>query len=195
MIAKNNPYNTERVATLLPFDPQWIGECWEGIERRLQELGGRGCVVGPHGSGKTTFLESFARRLRNRGEEVVTLFLNRQQRRIPEDFYQQLSARSVLLFDGAEHLGWLARRRFLKRCSHLRMIVTTGHRPSRLPTLFQTKVSPEVLERCMGRLDPDGDNGMAEELFERHAGNLRHALLECYDLSATNGVGVHRQPC
>lgn len=195
MIAKNNPYNTERVATLLPYDPRWIGESWEGIEQRLHELGGRGCVVGPHGSGKTTFLESFAHRLRDRGEEVVTLFVNRQQRRIPFDFYERLSADSVVLFDGAEQLGGFALGRFMKRCSDVRAIVTTAHQPSRVPTLLQAKVTPELLARCMRRLDPAGDNGVAELLFERHAGNLRHALLECYDLSATNGVGVPSQPC
>ena len=110
--ARANPFSTERIETILRFRPEWIGESWGAIESRLEGAGWRGAVTGPHGSGKTTFLEALAPRLRSRGFEVEMLFLNRQSRQIDESFYEVIDRDSIVLFDGSELLGPLGWRRF-----------------------------------------------------------------------------------
>ena len=113
--ARANPFSTERIETILRFRPEWIGESWGAIESRLEGAGWRGAVTGPHGSGKTTFLEALAPRLRSRGFEVEMLFLNRQSRQIDESSYEVIDRDSIVLFDGSELLGPLGWRRFLHR--------------------------------------------------------------------------------
>jgi hypothetical protein len=181
--AKDNPFATERVEALLPYEPEWIGQSWAAIDAAFARHDRRGAVVGPHGSGKTTFLETLARRLRESGEDVAPLFINRQRRSIAPAYFTALTDRTIILFDGAEQLGPIAWRRFLNRTRHTRGLIVTAHRISRLPTLFETDASPTVLQRCIERLDPEFTAGKSDALFDRHRGNLRHALLECYDLS------------
>ena len=182
-VARNNPFATERIEALLPFEPTWIGESWPRIFDRLDRLEWRGAVVGPHGSGKTTFLETLAKRLLERKEEVVPLFLNRQARAIDPEFFDSLTDRSIILFDGAEQLGRISWRRFLRRTRHTRGLIVTTHRPGRLPTVLETETDQTVLQKCLRILADDHTLNARElsDLFHRHHGNIRHALLECYD--------------
>jgi len=50
------------------------------VEERWQEAGHRASIIGPHGVGKTTLLESWQKRLEGKGEQVLRIFLNRQER-------------------------------------------------------------------------------------------------------------------
>lgn len=186
--AEHNPFATARVEALLPYDPEWAGMSWEQLDSRFARLGRRAAIVGPHGSGKTTFLETFADRLRAGGESVAPLFMNRGSREAPPEFFNTVDERTTILFDGAEGLGPVAWRRFLRRTRRARGLLITGHRPGRLPTLFETRVSPAVLHRCIKVLDP-GFEAAVDTLFHRHRGNIRHALLECYDLAGRAALG------
>ena len=53
-------------------------------------------------------------------------------------------------------------------------------------TFHRTRVTPEILHRCIEKLAAGWEPELTEveRLFERHRGNLRHALLECYDRAA-----------
>ena len=174
---------------MLPFDPIWVGETWEGIFGRLEEMDWRGCVVGDHGSGKTTFLEALADRLVAQGIPVANVFINRETR--SSDVLRSLSGireGEVVLFDGAELLGPIRWRRFLRTAEGVRGLVITAHgNRGRLPTLLKVKATPEILLRCIRILDPQFpiDHQEAGDLLKRYGGNIREALLECYDRSSS----------
>ena len=63
MKAHLNPFAPNRVQRLLPFDPLLAGSSWDSIESDWEQLDRRAAVIGHHGSGKTTFLETFRTRL------------------------------------------------------------------------------------------------------------------------------------
>ena len=58
MKAGENPFRTERLERVTLRLPD--GVTWTGLLNRLRELKYRAAIVGPHGSGKTTFLEHLA---------------------------------------------------------------------------------------------------------------------------------------
>lgn len=181
MIARRNPFATERMEQLLCYNPTWIGRSWEEILSSLEELDWCAAVIGPHGSGKTTLLDELARRMETNGTPVRRLFLNDAHRRL--DGLEFADPNEIVFLDGAEQLSGWAWRRFRRAVAPAKGVVITSHRPGRLPTLLKTKVSPEILRCCVNRLDPDFvlSEREAEALFVRHDGNIRHALLECYD--------------
>jgi hypothetical protein len=63
-------------------------------------------------------------------------------------------------------------------------LVITSHVAGRLPRLIEFRPRPDLLAELIAELS--GQAACAEVcpvagLFAKHAGNLRHALLECYD--------------
>lgn len=179
--ARNNPFATERVERLLRYEPAWIGRSWGEILSNLDELKWRAAVVGPHGSGKTTFLDALADKLAGEELGVRRIFLNGVNRRFDHNLIP--NSREVVLLDGAEQLSAWAWLRFQRRMRSAKGVVITTHRSGRLPTLLNTAVTPAILRQCVERLDPRSGltASQAEELLARHQGNVRHALLECYD--------------
>ena len=121
-----------------------------GLLDRLDALGRRAAIVGPQGSGKTTLLEDLAPRLRARGFEARELRLDTEMPRFEpgflDRFFASLGPRDVILFDGAEQLGWLAWSRFERRSRAAAGLVVTGHRPGLLPTLIDASTTPELLD-------------------------------------------------
>jgi hypothetical protein len=93
--------------------------------------------------------------------------------------------------DGAQELApreWEALRENSRDAGGL---LVTSHRPGLLPTLHDCRTSPELLEGLMAELldgatagDPPPPLPSPHELFARHRGNLREALLAAYDLCA-----------
>ena len=60
--------------------------------------------------------------------------------------------------------------------------------PGLLPTLFECTTTPSLLKELVGGLRPHGhvvSDGLLDELYHRHHGNLRDCLRELYDLYAT----------
>lgn len=171
---------------MLPFDPLWLDESWESILRRLESQDGLGTVCGPHGSGKTTFLDALEGHLRDRGIDVEKVFLNRDSPSVGTFPWERLEAsRSFWLVDGEEQLGHRAHRRLLRSRSSLAGLVVNNHQPrsAELPLLLQTRTSPGMLSSFMRRLAPDHSlaDSMIGDLFHRSGGNLRDALWDCYD--------------
>jgi hypothetical protein len=180
--ACDNPFRTERV---LRVRYRLASATWDGLLDRLDALGRRAAIVGPQGSGKTTLLEDLAPRLRARGFEVRELRLDTETPSFApgflDGFFAALGPRDVILFDGAEQMGWLAWMRFERRSRAAAGLVITSHRSGLLPTLLETSTTPELLdglvEEILGRRSPELTPG----LFEKHDGNLREALRELYD--------------
>ena len=176
MKARDNPFATHRVESILTFDPAWLNTTWEAILADLKKHAYRAAIIGPHGTGKTTFLDALCPKLQQLGFEIRRYFFNDQHlpSRIPP-----APLDSVTIVDGAERLSFLARRRLFKTSPRL---ILTQHRPSTLPHLIETKSTPAMLRSFAQKLAPELAIA-ADLLYQKHNGNLRDALRECYDLS------------
>jgi hypothetical protein len=185
MKARENPFATDRVLRVR-YRPQ--GWTWQQLLARLESMSYRGAIVGPEGRGKTTLLEDLGERLAETGFGVRPLRLTRESPAFDgafvRDSLRSLSARDVILFDGAEQLGRLAWWRFVRGSRSARGLVITSHRPGLLPTLVRCETSAPLLRGIVQDLHPGGAGAGAEDLFARHRGNVRDALRELYDTCA-----------
>jgi hypothetical protein len=188
MRACDNPFRSERV---LQVRYQLQGATWEDLLARWQERQRRGAIIGPHGTGKTTLLESVEPRLREQGLDTRFLRLNTEQRELAPGLLNQICASLtpsvVLLLDGAEQMSALAWRWFLWRTRRAGGLLITTHQAGRLPTVWECRTSATLLAEIAARLlavEPAAVQERAEELFQKHRGNLRDALREWYDLVA-----------
>lgn len=184
----------ERLGRDLPFDPAWCATDWDSLMGRLERHDWWGLVAGPHGSGKTTFLDAITPRLEARQFRVHRLLLNDEKPAIDAADWERLEGRpartgepgrTFWLLDGSERLGPLAWRRFLRASGAFGGLIITAHRVrgARLPLLLETRTSPEMLGDFIHRLSPEWEIAPAEieALHRDTGGNLREALWRCYD--------------
>jgi len=184
MKARENPFRSERLDALR----YRLGESeWERMLERLDTLGGRGALVGPQGTGKSTMLREVGGRLEARGIDVLRIRLDDEMPTIAARVWRRLVAtRSFVLLDGAERLSapaWLALRLATARAAGL---VVTTHGPGRLPTLHECRTSTNLLAGLVAELL--GPNALPHDelvsLFAEHGGNIRDALRALYDRHA-----------
>lgn len=183
--AKDNPFSVSRIHAL-GYQPQGIS--WKAIDRRLERLNFTAAVTGPHGSGKTTFMEQLSDRLTEKGVTLKKLFIN-QDSRLPWRTIRQsvlsIPPGGVLLFDGACHLSWW-RWRQLKRLTATQKIglVITSHDEGLLETLLRCETSPSLLNELVSQLakpSPPLSRDTLNRLFAACGGNLRDCLRQLYD--------------
>ena len=190
MKARENPFS---VSLVLAVRYRFLEGGWEDLLGRLHALEGRGAIVGPEGSGKTTLLEDLATLLERRGRSVslVTLSagehsLSSQQRRA---VLEAVTSQSSLLVDGADALAPRAWRALFREGGGAGGFVVTTHAEGLLPTLWRTRTSPDLFAKTVQELTgagPEAFGRPVEDLFRSHAGNLREALRELYDVCAEN---------
>src|SRR5687767_9991798 len=114
--ARDNPFGAARVLSAIryagsagDFDDDRAGAL--ALLRRLEALGYRAAIVGPHGSGKTTLLEDLERVLAQRGFRIVHVRLDAEDRRLSPEWRRsarRLGAGDIVCLDGAEQLGAIA---------------------------------------------------------------------------------------
>lgn len=185
MRPRDNPFATRRLDRL---DYRLEGTSWDALLDRLEGSGGRGAVVGAHGRGKTALLEALATRLEARGYRVRWLRPQERVRPWRRGFLRRLRQRAspqdAVLLDSGELLGPMAWWRLRWAVRRSAVLVTTLHRPGRLPTLHECTTSPELLhglvEELLERPAPELRD-VTRELYDRHGGNLRDCLLALYD--------------
>jgi hypothetical protein len=167
----------------------------EGVDatalvRRFVALGRRGAVVGPHGSGKSTLLATLLPELAAAGYATSLVELHDGRRTLPAESWRESGPeaggdRPVLVIDGYEQLGWLRRWRVRRWCRRRGGgLLVTAHRPTGLPTLWRTDVSPDLAGRVIRRLRPGVPAPPESELARRlqvWRGNFREVLFEMYD--------------
>jgi hypothetical protein len=193
MRARDNPFASERLHALRFRLPDIS---WEALLDQFAARDHQGALVGPEGSGKTTLLEALIPRFRERGFRVRRLQLTRDEPRFNrarlDDLWQGLERQDLILFDGAEQLGPLRWRAFLRQSRKAGGLLITLHRGGRLPTLLECRTDPGLLDELVAELLGEltaADRHRNRELFQRHAGNLRLALRDWYDLYAQRATG------
>lgn len=184
-----NPFVTRRVRPgAIPFFfPPPLDAA--ALLDRWQAAGRRGAIVGPHGSGKSTLLAALRAELTHRGCRTFVLELHDGQRRLPIAQLAAVAPGDVVLVDGYEQLGLLGRWRLARLCRQRKLgLLTTTHRPTRLPTLYCTSIdlptARRVVDHLLGshrELISDAD---LRRSLERQRGDLREVLFELYDLYA-----------
>lgn len=183
MKARDNPYRSEQVLKIrYRFQTGTLGETLA----RLEQLGFRAAIVGPEGSGKTTLLEDLQEPLAAQGRRLHWFRLTREFPRFSSSrqlrLKQGFTRNDIILFDGAEVLGWFRFQWFRRQTRRAGGLIITTHRPGYLPTLLRTKTSPKLLKEILSTLDPHAAPADVSSLFHRNQGNLREALREMYDV-------------
>jgi len=171
------------------------GTSWDGLFDRLRALGNCGAILGPHGHGKTTFLDAFEAEFVARGHRVQRFFLNDASPRLPDML--QFADDEVVILDGAERLSWPLWRRFLWHARHARGIVITVHAGRRLPVLFTCTTSLPLMDNLLRELWPEAPAHVrddARDLFHRHDGNLRSVFRALYDCCGGMPRGWEQAP-
>ena len=206
-----NPFSTRAVrpgAIRFRF-PSTFGP--DDLLRRLADHRWWGEIIGPHGSGKTTLLETLIPHLEQAGRQLVQFELHagrsslQPKRRGPASAAEQegesqdtqpaalrWNARTLVIVDGYEQLGWIGRWLLKMRCRRWRSgLLVTTHQPTGLPQLFQTSVTRELTRELVQSLLPHGcrildaadiDRCFDRHRFDPHSGNLRETLFALYDV-------------
>jgi len=195
--ARHNPFRSERIEALR-FRLDEAG--WAALLDRLRALRYRGAIVGPEGSGKTTLLIELAERLRAESLAARVLLADGSSRLSLAEFGRLLaevrSPRGVLLWDGADRLGWWGWLRLRWTARGAGGLVVTLHRPGRLPTLHQCRTSPRLLADLArellheASLDCRPSPQELGRLFTACRGNLREAFRVLYDRCAAGKAGA-----
>lgn len=192
MKAHLNPFAPDRVQRLLPFDPQLIDTSWEALESRWQKLGRRAAIIGHKGSGKTTFLRTFATRLED-SHDFVRLFFRQGDRTLGQTELKQLQEiqkgrKAILLIDGEGHLSLTERHRLRNHARKAEGYLVARHHRSLLPTLCHLRSSHELASALLARMDLKEQEALQSELphlLRKKRGNLREVWLSLFDEYAT----------
>jgi hypothetical protein len=177
----------------------WIGCRFLG--ERFVEADHQGQIIGPHGSGKSTITESFAKFLNLTGTHVIKHVIHDHTRRLSRSLSEEIrniedfqtaesrkTKRNVVIFDGYEQLSYCSRVRLRKLCrqKNCGLLITT-HKPQSFvgPILFRTDTSDATVEKLVSYLLDDsrifpGDS-LLRSLRRKHNSNIRAILDSLYD--------------
>jgi hypothetical protein len=183
----SNPFSTRFIRPgAIPFVfPD--GQSAAQLVERLREQSWWGQIIGPHGSGKSTFLAALKPVLESTGQSVISVSLHQGDRRLPPLDRENLSASSLLIIDGYEQLSWWSRRRIKSICRrHGAGLLVTAHTNVGLPTIFFTQPTEELAHAVVARLHSAGETSVTREdvsaAFAATDGNLRETLFRLYDV-------------
>lgn len=189
MKARQNPFRSDRVeAYRYGLDESG----WEAVIKRLKNQGFRGLILGPHGSGKTVFMEDLRERFIRGGAppESVPLYtlqdgFTREDRRTIRKWVSSLSVGDIFFLDGTEWLPPLFRMLLGTRFPVGAGWVCTGHRPlANLPVLWQTQPQPDIavhmVETLIGRPLEPGERQSCHDRYLEAGGNMRTFLRALY---------------
>ena len=169
------------------------------LDQRLANAGHRGQIIGPHGSGKSTLIESFAEYLELTGFTVIKETLHNSQRRISQSLtgtFSVLPDRSpdtppkntLLILDGFEQLSFLNKIRVIRLCRRKNLgILITAHSPQAFagPVLYRTKTSADTLQKIVSYLIGESrfvpGESLLSDLRQKHKKNIRAILDGLYD--------------
>jgi hypothetical protein len=185
----DNPFSTRCVrpgAIAYRFPP---GKSVGAMLARLERNGGRGQIVGPHGSGKSALVATLRTALAQSGRPTRLIELHDGERRLPVSHrrLKALAPGTVLIVDGYEQLGVLSRWRLRRLCRRKGLwLMVTAHRSVGFPDLSRTTTSVALAQAIVADLTAGEALPLtAEEVtarFGQRRGDLREVLFDLYDL-------------
>jgi hypothetical protein len=169
----------------IPF--QFAGDASaERLVARLAAQNWWGAIIGPHGSGKTTLLATLQRALMASGRSVQAVCLRNGQRRLPRGF-PRLAANepSLVIVDGYEQLGRVARWRLRRHCRRVRSgLLVTAHVATDVPLLLELAPQRALVERLVATLAAQVSTRVTTShvaaSHECHGSNVREILFDLY---------------
>lgn len=164
------------------------GESAALLVDRLKANGWRGQIVGPHGTGKSTLLESLLPVISAAGRQIVRVPLaGREVDLSPLQTEDETRGATIFVIDGFEQLNLPRRLVWRWYCwwRNCGLLVTT-HRDLGLPMLTTTTVDDGLAQRVV-KILLHGDDGAIQpaevtKLLQLHHGNLRDTLFALYDI-------------
>ncbi|GIW95377.1 MAG: hypothetical protein KatS3mg110_3418 [Pirellulaceae bacterium] len=176
----DNPFATDGIDSLpaVLIHAEW-SQLWE----RLDRLGGRACIIGPEGSGKSTILRAMACQAAHRGYRVWQGRC-RCGRLRPAWGNGTFTANDALFLDSVEQLSPRMWRLCQKWASCAGLAVVTCHQPCAWPVLYRTETSPDLLARLFELLAEPVDarlHAINCRLWHKYSGNLRLVFREWYE--------------
>ena len=180
MTSESNPFSTKFwTPGTIPFR---FAEKNESCERLIEafERHGGGQIVGPHGSGKSTLIESLKKVFQRNGYSIRHVTLNDRNRRLPEDFSSPIRKSGVHIVDGFEQLSAWKRWRLLQQTSE-RLLIVTHRSIGRLPILYRTAPRFDVFTELVRQLGGNDTDEELRRLFDASEGNFRDAFMALYD--------------
>ncbi|MBM4002206.1 MAG: molybdopterin-guanine dinucleotide biosynthesis protein MobB [Planctomycetes bacterium] len=183
----SNPFSTRFVRPgALPF--QLPGTLtFPLLIEQLARQNWNGQIVGPHGTGKSTLVQSLIPVLRDAGRDVVTIVRHAVEKEpVLTPILSELNARRQLVIDGFEQYSCWDRWRIRRACRRAGAgLIVSTHRDMGLPMLFETRIDIALAKSIIRQLlagqpiwIPDCD---IESAWARHGPNLRETLFELYD--------------
>lgn len=191
-----NPFSTRFVRPgAIPFHFR-EGESAEQLVENLRRNHWLGEIIGPHGTGKSTLLETLKPLIENAGRFIVHLKLTAEapSLKTSELFGGVWNAKTLILIDGYEQLRLpacciLAARRRLTGAGML----ITAHRPMGFPPLYQTGASEPIFNDLVELLVRETNSTItrteAAQALQAANGNVRDALFQLYDLYESRRQG------
>ena len=167
----------------------------EALLDKLAAGGWWGEIVGPHGSGKSTLIQTLIPGLQERGRKVVFFLLQRGQRSLSlgrgpntaEGKRSDWDEQTQVIVDGYEQLSLWSAWRLRRTCQRFGAgLLVTSHRSVGLPPLRNTATSVNLANQLVDLLARSGPTHVTPAdvtaSFTRQKGNLREVFFELYDL-------------
>lgn len=172
----DNPFRVSKTTELAYIFPDDLN--FGDLISRLGELGGRGMIWGPKGSGKTTLMLQLEEWLRAQQQPVYYLRLNEEDKRYDPKAITSLTPETLILLDGSEQLNAFRWKRFLGLAGK-RKLIASAHGPGRLPSLLSTTMNVELAKTLIKELGQQPPKDL-EQLIAAHDGNMREVFFSLY---------------
>lgn len=184
-----NPFSTRFVRPgAIPFHfPE--NQSADSLVETLRDHHWLGEIIGPHGTGKSTLLETLIPALESAGRRVIHLKLTASAPKltIAQCFGNQWNRQTQVIVDGYEQLGVLARATLAarRRLSGAGMLIT-AHQSCDFPRLYSTAVDEHLAKALVEHLVANTDAHFTPQqiatALQTSGGNFRDALFRLYDL-------------
>jgi hypothetical protein len=197
------------------------GQDAEQLIKQLAASEWRGAILGLHGSGKSTLIETLKPVLLAAGLEIRTICLRDAQRSLPTKLLTDsfprgatgsaggcvpvahtiswCAPRILLIIDGYEQLGRVQRWRLHRRCRRASIgLLVTSHLPTGLPTLITLAPDLSLVQKLVDSLRKHAPTPITpNDVAASHAScgsNVRELFFDLYDRHEQLRIGERTGP-